>query len=549
MMIRNLEALTARRHDVVIIGGGITGSCVARDAAMRGLSVALVEARDFSHATSSATTKLVHGGLRYLRTLDFALVRESLAERRHWQIIAPHMVTPVPFLLPVHGTDRVTLDLGLTLYDILSFDRNRLPEGRPHMAGHRRLARAEMLETEPVLDGLGVRGALLYYDCQMYAPERLGLECLIDATAHGALVANYAEAEACTTEGQVHALTVRDALGGGTQIIRGRTIVNAAGPWADGVTARLLGHPNGPALTRSKGIHIITRALTRNHALALITGNSHLFVIPWRGFSLIGTTDTPFDGDPAHVALEPGEIDALLATANRALPRARLTRGDVVHAYAGLRPLISDSRAHSTYGASRRSAIVDHGALGGPRGLYSALGGKWTTARHVAAEMVDRLLVALGEPHRPATTAATLLPGARFEAASALDATLAGQAPSIPPASRELLVHHYGALAPEVAACVTEVPALAAQLAPDRAEIAAQVAYAVDAEMAQTLEDVVFRRTGLGTAGLHDPEALDRAAAVMAPRLGWGAAEIARQIAITEARFPVRWSRPESPAR
>ncbi len=539
-MIRNLEGLSARLHDVLVIGGGITGSCIARDAALRGLSVALIEAHDFSHATSSATTKLVHGGLRYLRTFELGLVRESLAERRRWEIIAPHMVRPVPFLLPVPAHEALTLHLGLTLYDILSFDRNRVPFPDQRMPAHRWLAGREMIGREPVLASFGASGAMLYYDCQMYAPERLGLECLLDAARAGANIANYAEAVALAPNPDgAHAVEARDSLSGRRHIVRARTIVNASGPWADGLAARLVGDRNGARLIRSKGIHVLTRALTRTHALALPTkGGGHLFIIPWRGFSLIGTTDTPFEGDPATLSISREEIRALLATVNATLPGARLTDDDVVHAYAGLRPLVADGRTGSTYAASRRGEIVDHGALSGVPNVFSALGGKWTTSRHVAEKVVDRLLAALGRSPIPATTAGQPLPGGRMSSLSALAEDLA-RVTALAPESCALLAQLYGALAQDVIAHLAAVPDLAAPLAPGRGEIAAQIVHAVEAEMAQTLEDVVFRRTGLGTNGDPGVDALRRAASLMAPKLGWDPTEIERQIEATRAKFPI----------
>jgi glycerol-3-phosphate dehydrogenase len=230
-MQRNFRALNAT-FDIAIIGGGITGACIARDAARRGFSVALVEKRDFSCGTSSGSSKLVHGGLRYLRTFEFGLIRESLKERRVWEKIAPHRVYPLQFMLPVkNAAESWFIGAGLTVYDLLAFDRNRLDDPDQHMAGHRAISAAEAQRLEPAIAREGLAGALLYTDCQMYSPERLGLECLIDAVANGAVVANYAEAVAFeSANGGVSSVRVRDAVSGEEAVVKARLFVNAAGP-------------------------------------------------------------------------------------------------------------------------------------------------------------------------------------------------------------------------------------------------------------------------------------------------------------------------------
>src|SRR5579872_858940 len=236
-MQRDLHRLSSQNFDVLIVGGGATGAFTARDAAMRGLKVALVEARDFAGATSAHNSKLAHGGLRYLRNLEFALVRESLGERRNLERIAPHLVRPLPFLLPLYGKtagERLTLAAGLTLYDLLSFDKGWLDDPAQRLPNHRWFDRKEALAREPVLDGPAFQGAFEYHDAQMYAPERIALECLIDADAHGAAIANHAAAEKLLIRnGKVEGASVRDAFTGTLFDVRAKLTVVAAGPWAD----------------------------------------------------------------------------------------------------------------------------------------------------------------------------------------------------------------------------------------------------------------------------------------------------------------------------
>jgi len=330
-MRRNLPDMGSQTFDLAIIGGGITGACIARDATRRGLRVALVEKRDFSCGTSSASSKLVHGGLRYLQTFEFGLVRESLRERRVWEKIAPHMVYPLQFLLPVYGRGaRFFMNAGLTVYDLLSFDRNRLDDPDKHMPGHRGISAASALELEPRLKADGLAGAMLYYDCQMYSPERLGLECLIDAAEHGASIANYAEVVGFARDGlNIASIDVRDALSGNITTIKANIVVNAAGPWADRLLSMLENGPPSHKLIRSKGIHLIVGPMTRGHALTVAHKGGHFFVLPWRGHTIIGTTDSVFDGDPDDVHVGDAEIAAFLAFVNEGLPGANLKAKDV----------------------------------------------------------------------------------------------------------------------------------------------------------------------------------------------------------------------------
>lgn len=410
-----LRRLTSERFDLVVVGGGITGCCIARDAARRGLRVALVEASDFSGGTSAATSRLIHGGLRYLKNLQVGVVRESLRERRVWGAIAAGAVRPAPFLLPTFGAvNDAWMRLALTAYDTLSFDRNRGVDDDARIPASRHLSRAALLARAPVLERPGVTGGLVYHDTVSEGPERLALACLDDAVAHGAVCANYVRAVARPTADQ---LEFDDTLTHARLRVSGTTTVIAAGPWTDRV-ATSLGATTVPRLTRSKGIHLITRRLGDEALLVPIEGR-HFFVIPWHDRTLIGTTDTPYRGDPDDLAVTEDEIRDFLRTINAGLPHAKLTRADVTWAYAGLRPLASSGG--NTYKASRRSDI----ALIAPS-MWSVIGGKWTTSRAVAEQCVDRVARHHGRPLAPCTTASTALPWtpAAVPTAAAAEATI-----------------------------------------------------------------------------------------------------------------------------
>jgi len=510
-MQRDLRRLSSEVFDIHVIGGGATGACIARDAALRGLSVALSEKNDFAHATSAHNSKLVHGGLRYLRNFELGLVRESLKERRIWQRIAPHLVQPLPFLVPSFGSGRLTLSAGLTLYDLLSFDRGWLDDPEQRLPGHRWLNRAATLAREPSLDAPALKGAFLYYDAQMYAPERLALECLLDAADHGAAIANHLDAQdLLLRDGVCQGARVRCTVSDSRFEIRARLTIVATGPWADIFLARTLGE-SAPRIVRSKGIHVVVPALTRTDALTVATPHGHFFVLPWRGHSLLGTTDSAFTGSPDDVGVSNNDIDAFLALVNAYLPNEALSRENVLYAYAGLRPLVDDG-SKDTYGASRKAELIDHGQTNKIAGLLSAIGGKWTTSRELAERVVDAAVAKLGVRGRQSTTATTPLPGGRIGRLADFRRRYAPE--------QDHLARLYGARLDQVLALARNAPALATKLSPS-GDIAAQVLFAIQDEMAMTLSDIVLRRTGIGQLGKPGDHALGITAAVAAEALGW----------------------------
>lgn len=540
-MRRNFSALTTGTFDLLVIGGGITGSCIARDAALRGLKVAIVERNDWSSGTSSASSKLVHGGLRYLKQLQFGLIRESLAERRIWERIAPHLVHPLPFLVPFFAEGfgaRMTLRAGLTLYDLLSYDKGWLDDPDQRLPGHRMLSRTEAIAAEPVLDQPGFKGALRYYDCQMDAPERLGLECVIDAVENGAAAANYVEATGFVRQEETIVAThVSDRLSGAEGTIRAAVTVNCAGPWADFLLAKAEGGASSVHLMRSKGIHAIVPAVTKTHALTVQYQGKHFFVLPWRGHTILGTTDTPFKEHPDQVRPLAADIDEMLAVVNGGLPFLKIKPADVLHAYAGLRPLVDDG-ASSSYNASRKSEIVDHAKTGAP-GLFSAIGGKWTTSRHLAQKAVDAVEGRLGRPKSDPKTGERPLPGGATGRIAAFRAGVKSKLNLLPPGAQEAMGRLYGARFDHVTQLAANDAALLAPLSNAVDDTGAAVLHAVRNEMAMSLSDVVFRRTGLGGLGHPGKTALDRAAQIMARELNWTAEETQRQIANAEAQFPM----------
>lgn len=521
--------------DLLVIGGGIVGVGVARDAARRGLKVAVVEANDVASGTSSRSSKLVHGGLRYLEQYELGLVFESVSERRVLLDIAPHLVRPLGFLFPVYQGSRRSkwvIQAGMWLYEGLALFRS------PHRP--RALQPSDVEAEEPALDREGLSGASLYWDCHTN-DARLTLETAIDAAQQGAVLATRMRALSLLREsnGHVCGAIVADTLSGSLREVRARAVLSATGPWTDQTLALTRPSPR-PLLRPTKGVHIVVSAskLRVQHAVVCFhpTDGRVLFAIPWRETTYIGTTDTDWSGDPAEVHADAADVAYLLAAAADHFPRNPLTESDVIATWAGLRPLVAPPEEGVSASATSREHIV-HVELDG---LVVVAGGKLTTYRRMAAEAVDTVvrLLRLGGMNtsslRAARTDEEPLPGAVGwpidDDGSALIA-LVTSAGGLSPATAKLLVEIYGSRAIDVARRAAADASAAAPWGPDRPEIAAMVDWSIDEELAVTVEDILVRRTsvfyhdaqqGLGVASF--------VAARMGERLGWDAARVAEEI-------------------
>jgi len=504
--------------DLCIIGGGINGAAVARDAALRGLTVALLESRDFASGTSSRSSKLVHGGVRYLQQGDVALVLESCRERDLLRTrVAPHLVRGQRFVFPIYEDDSVPvwqLRVGLTVYDLLAGFRNVEP--------HRHLTVAKVREHEPALAVEGLCGGALYFDCWT-DDARLTLETALAARSLGAAVLNHAEVTALEkdTGGRLAAAHVRDMISGATALVRARVFVNVTGPWLDHV--RRLDDPGAPPRLRlTKGVHaIFDRSRIGNNDAIVIRGADGrvMFAIPWQSQTLIGTTDTFYSGDPAEVRADGDDVDYLLAAVHRAFPKADVTARDIIATYAGLRPLVAPEDERSASDVSREDQIFES-----PAGLISLGGGKLTTHRHVAEVLVDRVAEGLGRKTGRCRTAEVPLPGA-------VGVEPGGAIEEVPESREEHIRTRYGALGPEVAALVREDERLGAQAVTDLPDLLAEVVHAVDFEMAANLDDVLSRRTHVGLRSRERSGVVLRVAGeLLGARLGWDAGRIEAEI-------------------
>lgn len=561
-MQRDLKAMSETDYDLVIVGGGVTGATTAWDAALRGLKVALLEKNDFAHATTSGSSKLVHGGLRYLVNGELKLVRESLRERRIWENIAPHMVHPLPFILPTYGRGMksgLVLSIGLMFYDLLSYDRNFVSDDDKKIPGYHSISRDKALSLMPSLKKDGLTGAKVYYDCQMFAPERLCLECIEGAVEYGADAANYAEVTGFMRDGtRITGATVKDMHTGETYEIKGAVTINAAGPWADELMR--LGENRNPSrgLIRSKGIHIITREISGKNALAIQSDiGGHFFVIPWRDHTIIGTTDAVFKDEPDRVGVTEEDIRDFLSVVNDGLPGLNLKREDVLHFYVGIRPLIDSepdaAGPKDSYTASREAEVCDHKTMSGIDGFISALGGKWTTSRHLAEQIVDMAARKITGHVKRCETHCTPVYGGEIGRLKSFTTRAQIRHDHLPGDIVENLCHFYGSRIDEVIATADEKPEEKAELlrriVPENTTIGVQIVHAVRHEMATHLSDIIFRRTGLGTLGHPGVPMLTRVADLMARELDWDETRIASELAETGRMFETQPRRDEGDMR
>lgn len=545
------EEMWTRLHgdfDLLVIGGGINGAGIARDASRRGLRVAVVEKDDLASGTSSRSSKLVHGGLRYLESYEFSLVFESVSERRILLDLAPHLVNPLGFLFPVYKGSRKNLSVikaGMWLYDGLSLFRS--PKR------HKTYSAKAVREIEPALQHEGLRGAPLYYDCST-DDARLSLEVALDATHAGAIVLTHAEAYSFLhEEGRVVGARVRSRLDGSEKEVRAKVVINATGPWTDRV--RQMSSPEAEALLRpTKGVHFVVERekLPINNAIVCFHPRDDrvLFAIPWGDRSYVGTTDTDFDGDFDDLYATSEDIDYLLEATAVYFPEHPLTKDDVIATWAGLRPLIDpgstgrEMRGGTETAQTKESAISrEHQILVGEDGMITVAGGKLTTFRKMSREVVDtavrvlKLYHGLSQEPGESRSDKAPLPGAlgwpEDDDHEKVVARVLKVAEGV--ISEEIarhLTNTYGVVALQVAGLTVADPSLATPLIEGRPEILAQVDWAVHRELAATVTDVMLRRTQLFYRDLD--QGLPAVAAVadrMAELLRWTPEQRAASVA------------------
>ena len=491
-------------YDLVIIGGGINGCALARLAAVNGFSVALLEKNDFGSGVTSRSTRLIHGGLRYLESGRIGLVKESLNARRALLREYPGQVKLQAFLIPIYKSDSrrpFYISIGLHIYKWLA--------GDPEFGDFQRLSAQEISALAPALDTRDLLAGFLYRDCQAVYPERLSLEMALQAEEAGAEIHNHARVDGFLIESRrVEGVRVAGLDRGPT--LRARLVINATGPWVDKVRPALPDSTRKPLVTRLNGAHIVVRPFAGASSSAVYhearSDRRPFFVIPWRGLSLIGTTETPFNGDPDRVTPAEREIAYLLEEANGLFPGAHLTRESVLYAYAGSRPLLH-GRGGSMNSASRDHSIYDHEKEEGLKGLLTLLGGKLTTAPSFAREVLTLASKKLGAPPpRQSTTAVSLQ--------------------RVSPRLAEL----YGPRAPRVAGFIQQLPDGSSPAVKGAETTMGEIVYAVEHEKARTLGDIMFRRTGLAFDPAHNSSWPRQIAEIAARSRGWAQTNADREV-------------------
>jgi glycerol-3-phosphate dehydrogenase len=518
---RDFKTLAGEPFDLIIIGGGIIGTGVARDAALRGLRTLLVEKEDFAYGTTSRSTRLIHGGLRYLRMLDFKLVRQDLNEREILLNIAPHLVHKLEFVIPLLRRApyyRFVLPVGLRLYNILSHGTSLPP--------CHRLSPQETLELEPSLADIGgLTGAFLYCDCQAEYTERICIENVLDAAGQGACILNHAAmTQLLFKDGTVSGIRVKDTLSGEEYQAHGRMILNAGGPWADLVWQKLDSH-RSYRIRKTKGIHLLTRRISNNALVLFARSNGRLFfIVPWLNYSLIGTTDTDYSGDLDSLYADKSDVEYLVSETQHYFPDFK--PDDILYTMAGLRALVPGGRKAES-NTSRAHKLIDHERRDGIKGFVSIIGGKNTAYRGIAEEAVNLVCKKL-DIRVSCNTAQTPLPGA--PAVPENDIEKAAMENGLPLETVAHLAAIYGSRFTSVLKYTGEDRRLGKPIASSGRDILAQIKHAVVEEAALSVSDFMLRRSVIGLGQSQGLDAVETVAREMGAQLGWSSAEIQKQI-------------------
>ena len=518
-----ISQLGTEQFDILVIGGGVNGAGAALDAAARGLKVALIEAQDIAAGTSSRSSKLIHGGLRYLEQYDFKLVREALHERELMvSTLCPHLVKPVGFLFPLTEKlkERTYVGAGLALYDALRGFQRSLP-------WHKHLSQKQINEIAPSLRRDLVTGAIKYFDAQV-DDARHTMAVARTAARHGAIIATKVSAESLIREGKrVVGVNAIDLASGKKIAIRATATVMCAGVWSDQLHERFELTP-GYNVTMSKGAHIVMpgSAIKSDAGIIIKTPVSVLFLIPWGDKWIVGTTDTPYEGDRAEPCATQEDVQYILDQANRVL-KPKLRAKDIIGVYAGLRPLVANKKSATTTKLSREHT-VDRPAPG----FVSIAGGKYTTYRVMAEDVIDRAVLELRRATKDSVTEKVPLVGADGYFALEQQTERIAQENGLAVETVTHLLNRYGSLISEILVIIKEQPKLAKRLDSDLPYIKAEIIYAASHEGAQSVDDVISRRTRLSFEAInHAVHLAEEVATLIAPVLGWSAKERKASIA------------------
>lgn len=554
-MRRNLSDLTRQEFDLIVVGGGIFGICAAWDAILRGLSVALLEKGDFAHATSANCFKIVHSGIRYLQHADLFRIRESIKELNTLLRIAPHLVYPIPIAIPTYGYGRkgkVFLKAGQLLFSLVTYDRNQglRDPGRLIPRGYT-ISPQECLNLFPGLRKKGLTGALIFYDGQMYSPARLALSYLKSAMEAGVIAANYFEVSSFLRKGdRVVGVVGQDMLSGERFEIQGKVVLNATGPWAEGLLRQRMGISLKSKISYSRDAYfVIPRCLNGDFALAVqgktrdsdaifSRGTRHLLIVPWRNYTIIGVWHLAYKGEPDEFTVTEIDLRGFVNEVNEAYPQLSIDIKDISMWNAGLVPFGNDIAGVNEFSFGKRSRIIDHSKENHIDGLITLIGVRYTTSRGVAEKVVDMVFNKFGKKITKSKTFMTPIYGGEIVC---FEEFLAQATEKIPQAfSNELirgLIHNHGSEYSKILKYINEDETLGQTLGKSNV-LKAEVVHAVREEMARKLGDVVFRRTDLGTAEYPGETEISVCAELMAKELGWDNARIRNEINEVNSAFP-----------
>jgi glycerol-3-phosphate dehydrogenase len=547
-MKRNLESLANQTFDILVIGGGIHGAVAAWDAALRGLSVALIERGDFGSGTSQNSLKIIHGGLRYLQDGNLSRIRTMARERTTWMKIAPHLVHPLTCLTPTRqklSRSRLALGVALKANDLLSFDRNHLSDGEKHLPKGKIISQRELANILPGYDVGTSTGAAVWHDAQVYSTERLLLEFALSAAEAGAQVANYVEAIGFLRHGnRITGAQVRDVQSGEVFDIQSRMVLNCAGAWIEGLLEKVSILSD---YATSVAMNIIVDKVWTGVAAGLPSRPADgrlpqiLFFVPWRDVTMIGTWHIPWNKPADAFQLNDAIIQDFIDEINSAHPPLRLTLDDVRHVTWGFLPVNKEDAHREHIRLTRDGVLIDHQKKDNLLGLISILGVKYTTARAVAEKAIYLAVDKLNVKTKKCQTSVTPVKGGRIDNFDAfLHQAQAEVADILDAESIEHLVFTYGSEYGNLVQYIKEDPELAERIEPDLPVTAAEVVHAIRHEMALTLADIIQRRTELGAAGLPSITVLQKCAELMGNELGWSLERQALEIDSVIRAYPFK---------
>jgi len=540
-MKRFIENYKGNKFDIIIIGGGITGAAVAYAASSRGMKVAVLEKSDFGGATSAATSKLIHGGLRYLANMEFGLVRESLTERRILGNIAPNFVYPIPFMIPSYRKYKGGMWMimaGMFLYDMLSFDKNRTWDKSKGLPNHKTLRRNKTLKLEPNVKKDKLTGSTIFYDYQSIFPERLTLAFMKSAIDYGAEVSNYSKVTKFLYENdKIKGVVAKDLINDKDVEVNAPLVINCGGTWADTILnlaseKKTTNHK----IKRSEGIHIITKKINNDNVVSLVKDNGkHFMIMPWRNHTIIGTTDKEYNGSADDYKVSKESIMEVVDEINKYYGAEELKYEDIQFAYGGLRPLVDD-QTEGSYESSRKYEVYDN-AKDGVNGLITVEGGKYTTSRNLASGVMDIVQKKLGLDLKDSITYNNYLSGCEIKNMEQFMIKLHNKyGNDFEKNTIEYIGRNYGTESKAVFRIALADKNMAEVLNAD-GELMAEVNYAIKHEMAKTLKDIFFRRTGLGTLGNPGKETIEKVSNLVSEMLNWTDDRKQKEISELEKAF------------